>query len=135
MLSPVDRLDIAEVVARADTAATRRDADAYVSCFTDEAVLDGSMGSHVGKEALRESVGPIWEAEGSSSVHATLNTLVRQVDEDRNRAIATSFLLILRNGPSLSIHSVSVITQHLVKSDAGWLIARRSVAPVTGDVA
>jgi hypothetical protein len=41
-LSAADRLDILDVVSRADAAATRRDADAYASLFTDDAVLDGS---------------------------------------------------------------------------------------------
>jgi ketosteroid isomerase-like protein len=45
MLTTTDRLDILEIVARADSAATRRDADAYVSLFTDDAVLDGESGS------------------------------------------------------------------------------------------
>ena len=132
MLSPIDRLDILEVVARADTAATQRDADAYVSCFTSDAVLEGEMGSVHGNEALRESVGPIWEAEGLSSVHATLNTVVAPVEDQPNCAVATSILLILRTTSPPSIHSVSAITQHLVKSASRWLIERRSVAAVGG---
>ncbi len=59
MLTGTDRLDILDVVARADDAATRRDADAYVAFFTDDAVLDGDKGEHRGKERLRQSVGPI----------------------------------------------------------------------------
>ena len=41
-LSVEDRLEIMEVVARADWAATRRDADTYVGLFTEDAVLDGA---------------------------------------------------------------------------------------------
>ena len=44
MLTPEDRLDILEVVSRADDAATRRDADAYVTLFTEDAILDGQKG-------------------------------------------------------------------------------------------
>jgi YD repeat-containing protein len=42
-LSAADRIDI---ISRADTAATRRDADAYADLFTADAVLDGSQGRH-----------------------------------------------------------------------------------------
>jgi hypothetical protein len=37
-LSAADRLEILDVIARADWAATRRDADAYVQLFTEDAV-------------------------------------------------------------------------------------------------
>jgi hypothetical protein len=43
-LSTADRLEILDVIARADWAATRRDADAYVQLFTEDAVLDGDQG-------------------------------------------------------------------------------------------
>ena len=42
-LSTADRLEILDVIARADWAATRRDADAYVQLFTEDAVLDGDQ--------------------------------------------------------------------------------------------
>jgi hypothetical protein len=135
MLSDADRLDILETVARADTAATQRNAGEYVSYFTDDAVLDGSMGSFHGREALQESVGRVWEAEGSSSVHVTMNTVVSQMDDRPDRAIATSFLLVLRTTSPISIHSVSAITQHLVKTGSMWLIERRSVALVSAESA
>jgi ketosteroid isomerase-like protein len=50
-LSTADRLEILDVIARADWAATRRDADAYVQLFTEDAVLDGDQGHHAGREA------------------------------------------------------------------------------------
>ena len=75
-LSAADRLDILDVVSRADAAATRRDADAYVSLFTDDAVLDGSQGRHAGKAGMRSSVGPIWAAEGPATLHLTLNPVI-----------------------------------------------------------
>ena len=131
MLTATDRLDILEVLAEADSSATRRDADAYVSHFTDQAVLDGEKGEYRGKERLRQSVGPIWESEGPSSVHVTLNAVVDRVEGQPGRAIATSILLILRDTSPVTILSVSAITQHLVKSGSTWLIERRSVAPAS----
>ena len=90
MLTDTDRLDILDVVARADHAATRRDVDAYVAFFTDNALLNGEKGDHHGKRQLRESVGPIWKSEGPSSNHCTLNAVVDPVDSDSDRAIVRS---------------------------------------------
>ena len=131
MLNASDRLGILDVITRADSAATRRDADAYVSFFTDDAVLDGAMGEHRGKEILRQSVGPIWAAEGSASVHATLNAVVDEVAEQPDQAVATSLLIILKVESPIIIHSVSTIVQHLVRVESRWLIERRSVSPAT----
>jgi ketosteroid isomerase-like protein len=130
-LSAVDRLDILDVLARADSAASRRDADAYVAYFTDDAVLDGVKGEHRGKELLRQSLGPIWQAEGAASVHLTLNAVIDPVDEGPMRAVATSTLLILQGASPVSIQSVSTIVQHLVKVDTDWRIERRTVRPMT----
>jgi ketosteroid isomerase-like protein len=131
-LSVADRLDILDLLTRADDAATRRDVDAYVACFTDDAVLDGSQGEHRGKDLLRQSVRPIWESEGTASAHLTLNPLVEPVDSAPDQAIAKSMLLILRDGSPTSIRSVSSIEQHFVKRGAVWLIARRSVQTFLG---
>ncbi len=126
-LSGDDRLDILEVLAEADSAATSRNADAYVALFTDDAVLDGGMGEHRGKDTLRQSVGPIWEAEGEMSVHLTLNAVVREIEGQPDQAVATSVLLILAGEPATSINSVSSIVQHLVKKGTDWRIEHRSV--------
>jgi hypothetical protein len=70
-LPAADRLAILDVIIRADEAASRRDADAYVALFTPDAVLDGAQGRYAGREALRASVGPIWAAEGPATLHLT----------------------------------------------------------------
>src|SRR5271155_404638 len=130
-LSIDDRLDILDVLARADDAASRRDADAYVAYFTDDAVLDGAMGNHRGKEPLRHSVGHIWQAEGAASVHLTLNAVIDPIDDRPDSAVAPSTLLILRMVAPISIHSVSTIVQHLVRVGTDWRIERRTVRPMT----
>ena len=132
MLSSSDRLDIVDLVHRADNAATQRNADLYVSYFTDDAVLDGDQGEHRGLDHLRQSVGPIWASEGPSSTHATLNVVVDTVDNEPDRAIASSLLLILRNELPAPVENLSFITQHVVRTDEGWLIARRTVRSVPG---
>ena len=130
-LSVDDRLDILDVLARADSAASRRDADAYLAYFTDDAVLDGAMGDHRGKERLRQSVGPIWQAEGATSVHLTLNAVIDPIDDQPDKAVATSTLLILQGASPVSILSVSTIVQLLVRVGTDWRIERRTVRPMT----
>jgi ketosteroid isomerase-like protein len=129
--SPADRLDILELLALADDAATRRDTAAYVACFTEDAVLSGGMGEHRGRVALEEAVGPIWQAEGGTSVHLTTNSVVEPDSSADDRAVAHSVLVILAHDPVI-VHSVSSITHHLVKGPNGWLVARRTVRPLLG---
>jgi SnoaL-like domain len=121
-LSTADRLEILDVIARADWAATRRDADAYVELFTEDAVLDGDQGHHAGREALRASVGPIWAAEGKATLHLMVNPVV---DDDGPEPIARSVLLII--DPPVTIRTTAVITQTLRYSAGSWRIARRTV--------
>jgi ketosteroid isomerase-like protein len=129
--SPVDRLDILELLALADDAATRRDAAAYIACFTDDAVLDGGMGVHRGKATMEGVVGPIWQAEGHASVHLTTNAVIEADSSTDDGAVAHSVLIILAQDPAV-VHSISNITHHLVKEPSGWLVARRTVQPLLG---
>jgi|SRR5580658_9637980 ketosteroid isomerase-like protein len=133
-LSTADQMAVLDIVARADMAATRRDIDAYVAFFGEQAVLDGVMGTHRGRIELRSAVDPIWSAEGSSSVHLTMNAVVDSVADDPERAVATSILLILGTDPPISIHSLSAIRQVLERTNGTWLITRRTVSPMNPDI-
>ncbi len=127
-LSTSDRLDILDLLARADNAATRRDTAAYLAYFTEDGVLDGEKGEHRGRKALGDAVGPVWAGEGPASTHLTLNAVIDLVDGHPERAIATSTLVIVDTGPSYAIRSVATIVQQLVKVDHVWHIAQRTVS-------
>ena len=127
-LSVADRLDILDVVTRADQAASDRDADAYVRLFTADAVLDGAQGRHAGRDALRAAVGPVWAAEGPATLHLTLNPVIQELDEDHGRRVAVrSVLLIIAPGPPVIIRTAAPITQILVRRNDSWTIGRRTV--------
>jgi hypothetical protein len=126
-LSSDDRLDILELIARADTAASLRNAEEYISYFTEDASLEGAKGSFQGKDALLRSVMPIWQSEGEASTHLTLNAIVSPVEGQADEAKVTSTLVILRNGPTISIRSTSTIVQLVVKREGAWLIKKRTV--------
>ncbi len=133
-LSTTDRLDIYDLLVRADNAASRRDAATYVSYFTEDCVLEGAKGEYRGREALAEAVGPIWASEGTASAHVKLNAVIDPVDGQLHRATATSTLVILDTassvGPAstIAIRSTSTIVQRVIKTGQIWLIARRSVS-------
>ena len=126
-----DRLAILDVITRADEAASQRDADAYVALFTADAVLDGAQGDYSGQEALRAAVGPIWAAEGQATLHLTLNPVVEPGASDGG-AVARSVLLIIDPAVPPAIRAAAVITHELRRDDSSWRIARRTVAPATG---
>jgi ketosteroid isomerase-like protein len=127
-LPAADRLAIVEVITRADEAASRRDADAYVALFTQDAVLDGTQGRHAGREALRAAVGPVWAAEGPATLHLTLNPVV-EPGPAGDRATVRSVLLIIDPAPPPAIRAAAAITQELRRIQDSWLITRRTVAP------
>ena len=126
-LSAADRLDILDVISRADWAASRRDAAAYADLFTDDAVLDGAQGRHEGRDALLASVGPIWAAEGPASLHLTLNPIIEAKESSDGHAVTRSILLIVDPGPPTTLRTTAVITQTLRRSGWSWRISRRTV--------
>lgn len=128
MLSSTDRLDILELLVRVDSAATQRNVDAYVGLLTDDVVLEGNEGNYNGKEQVRQSVMPIWQHEGQSSIHLTLNAEIHPINDRQDEAIATSTLLILAVGSTTTIYNVSNITQHVIKKESTWLIKKRSIS-------
>ncbi len=125
-LSAADRLEILDVIGRADAAATRRDAEVYASLFTTDAVLDGSQGRHPAA-ALRESVGQIWAAEGAATLHLTLNPVIDRGDAP-DEAVVSSVLLIVAPAPPITIITAASITQKLRRSGNTWRISGRTVA-------
>lgn len=127
ILSAADRLDIIDVISRADWAASRRDAAAYADLFTDDAVLDGTQGRHEGKDALLASLGPIWAAEGPASLHLTLNPVIEARESSDGHAVTRSILLVVEPGPPPVLRTTAVITQTLRRSGWSWRISRRTV--------
>ena len=125
--SAADRLDILEVVTRADEAASRRDANAYVELFTEDAGLDGTQGRHAGRAALRAAVGPVWAAEGPATLHLTLNPVI-EPGPSGDQATVRSVLLIIDTAAPPALRAAAAITQELRRAGGTWRITRRTVA-------
>jgi len=126
-LDAVDRLDILDLLVRADNAASRRDVETYVALFSDDGVLEGEKGEHRGRQALVDTVGPVWAGEGAATVHLTLNPLIETVGDGEDTAVATTQLVIIDPGPPPTIKSLATIVQHLERNEGRWQITRRTV--------
>ena len=133
MLSAEDRLDILDLIGRADQLATRRDADAYAELFTADAVLDGSQGVHPAAE-LRSAVGPIWAAEGPASLHLTLNPVI-DPGAGPDEAVVSSILLIVDPATPITIRTAASITQTVRRTGGTWRITRRTVGQAASEAA
>lgn len=131
-LSAEDRLDILDLIGRADALATRRDADAYAGLFTADAVLDGAQGVHPAAE-LRAAVGPIWAAEGPASLHLTLNPVIGP-GAGPDEAVVSSILLIVDPATPITIRTAAAITQTVRRTGGTWRITRRTVGPAADAV-
>lgn len=51
-------------------------------------MLDGEKGEQSGKDALRVTVGRVCLAEGTDTVHLTLNAVIDQVGSSPDRTVA-----------------------------------------------
>lgn len=130
-LSADDRILIAELVIRADNAASSRDVDAYLALFTDDAAISGDMGDHPGKTALRTSLPEIWAAEGTRKRHLTSNI---EIAGTSDQATTDSVLLIVEVVSQPTIVTTASV-HHEVRRVAGrWLIAARRITLDPGSV-
>jgi ketosteroid isomerase-like protein len=125
-ISTGDRLEILELVARLDTAASDRDVAAYLALLTEDAVMDGEKGSSRGRDAIGRTVGTVWAAEGDETAHLTLNAIIDEDPQSPSEVLVRSTLLIVGQRRSELI-SVSAIMQQVVKTDGKWRVARRTI--------
>ena len=126
-LSPADRLDILDLLTRADAAASARDPDAYLALFTSDAVLDGDQGDYRGTAALRRGLAGVWGAEPAGTLHLTLNPVIEAGPAAAGTAVARSVLLIIAPGPPPALAATARVTQLLRAGARGWKISRRTV--------
>jgi ketosteroid isomerase-like protein len=115
---------ILQLVARADACATRRDADGYAALFTDDAVMDGEMGTVEGQSALRDAVAKVWAAEPAGTLHLTLNAVI---DESGAEPAVDSVMLMVGAGPSPNVLGSALIRQTVRDTPGGWRISRRRI--------
>jgi ketosteroid isomerase-like protein len=123
-LEPADRLEILELVARADACATSRDADGYAALFTEDAVMDGAMGTAQGAAALRDTVARVWARETPGTLHLTLNAVI---DVSGPEPSVNSVMLMIGSGASPAVIGSARVRQTVTRVPEGWRISRRTI--------
>jgi uncharacterized protein (TIGR02246 family) len=124
-LPAADSVAILQLVARADTFASARDADGYVQLFTAEARMEGAMGEAAGREQLRERVASVWQTEPPGTLHLTLNSVI---EEDGTEIVVTSVMLMVQPGDPRSVPRAAHVRQTVVQTTDGWRIATRTIS-------
>jgi SnoaL-like protein len=124
-LTAEDSIAILQLVARADTLATTRDADGYVDLFTTDAIMSGAMGTATGREQLGATVARVWAGEPVGTLHLTLNAVI---DQDGRDIVVTSVMLMIGPGAAPAVLGAADVRQTVVRTADGWRIAERSIS-------
>ena len=118
------REDVAEVLVRYATGIDRRDWTLFRSCFTDDCDADyGDIGRWHGADAITE-----WMKQVHAGLGHTLHRITNQaVSPSGDGVTARSYVDAIVMGPDdrTGTRAVGFYEDELVKTDAGWKIARR----------
>ncbi len=124
-----DRQDISEVLLRYATGIDRRDWALFRTAFTEDCELDyGEIGDWHGIDSVAEFM----ETSHATAGH-TMHRLTNQViTVDGDTAEARTYVdgLILFGESTSGVNAVGFYDDDLVRTDAGWRIARRRFTPV-----
>jgi uncharacterized protein (TIGR02246 family) len=123
-LEASDSLEILQLVARADACATARDAEGYVALFTEDAVMEGDMGSVSGRDALAAAVARVWDGEAPGTLHLTLNAVI---EESGPEPSVTSVLLLLTPLSRAPVAGTAEVHQGVRRTPSGWRISSRTI--------
>jgi hypothetical protein len=123
-LEASDSLEILQLIARADARATARDADGYVALFTEDAVMEGAMGSANGRDALAVAVARVWDSEAPGTLHLTLNAII---EESVPEPSVVSTLLLITPLSSAPVAGTAEVRQRVRRTSSGWRISSRTI--------
>ncbi|MGA5543343.1 nuclear transport factor 2 family protein [Mycobacterium sp. NPDC051198] len=124
-----DRLDIIDVLVRYATGIDRRDWPLFRTVFTDDCVLDyGEIGKWNGVDAVTEFMDQV-HAMAGHTLHRLSNHAIA-VDGDTATARTYVDSLIMAQDNSSGVNGVGFYDDELVRSTAGWQIARRQFTAV-----
>lgn len=119
-----DRQDIADLLLRYATGIDRRDWPLFRTVFTDDCELDyGEIGVWSGVDAVTEFM-----QQAHAMVGHTLHRLTNQVIAlDGDTADARSYVdaLIMVADNTSGVNGIGYYDDQIVRTDAGWRIARR----------
>lgn len=124
-----DHLDIIDVLVRYATGIDRRDWPLFRTVFTDDCVLDyGDIGKLNGVDAVTEFMDQS-HAMAGHTMHRLSN---HAITVDGDTATARTYIdgLILAQDNNSGVNAVGFYDDELVRTSAGWKIARRQFTAV-----
>jgi hypothetical protein len=124
ILEASDSLEILQLIARADARATARDTEGYVALFTEDAVMEGAMGSANGRDALAGAVARVWDGEAPGTLHLTLNAII---EESVPEPSVVSTLLLITPLSSSPVAGAAEVRQRVRRTSSGWRISSRTI--------
>ena len=123
----LDRILIAERIARYGRAVDERDLTDLAACFTDDLVWEGvimgvdQVGPHSGHAALAGFLTGIWAHQTDQRRHAFTNAAVDRLDDTTATASAYLQLWSSQDGATVPI-TTGAYRLDLIKRDGVWLI-------------
>ena len=119
-----DRQDISDVLLRYATGIDRRDWPLFRTVFTDDCELDyGEIGAWNGVDAVTEFMQQT-HAMAGHTLHRLTNQVIA-LDGDRAEARTYVDALIMLGNNSSGVNGIGYYDDQIVRTDAGWRIARR----------
>ena len=123
-LTVEDRLEIMDLVARYNLAADEKDVEATLAEYADDGVIEGFYSTGRGKEAMRQDLPAIFDAEGTLKRHLAPNL---KISGDGDVAEISYVLLVVEGEERPAVGATAFIRDELRKVGDRWLVARHHI--------
>jgi ketosteroid isomerase-like protein len=123
-LTAEDRLEIMDLVARYNLAADEKDVEATLAEYADDGVIEGFYSTGRGKEAMRQDLPAIFDAEGTLKRHLVPNL---KISGDGDVAEISYVLLVVEGEERPAVSATAFIRDELRKVGDRWLVARHHI--------
>jgi hypothetical protein len=134
--SLLDRAEIEELVARYVHALDTRDAEAYASVFTEDAVYEVTGTVYRGRDAIRKIVTDLTQARETSLAngvqpaalyHVMSNSSIEILSETEARHVSYAQTVRAAEGGQFIVGFMGRYEDEIVKRDGRWQIANRKL--------
>ena len=122
-LSAEDRLDILDVLARANWAADAKDVDGLAAHYAADGRITGAFEARPG-EAFRSDLKKIYEGEGTLKRHVLANPVI---EGDGDRATVTWGMPVFEGKTSPTLVATCKIVDRVRREGGRWLIEHHTV--------
>lgn len=133
MTAHEDRMDIIDVLVRYATGIDRRDWPLFRTVFTDDCVLDyGEIGKWNGVDAVTDFIDQVHAMAGHTLHRLSNHAIMVDGDTATARTYVDSLIMSSESSPSDSsgVNGIGFYDDELVRTAAGWQIARRRFTAV-----